>query len=132
MVFLFQLQVLKVWMPDVGLKPFAPQGEAWGFEFSSSCGLPCQGKNLREIVSQALLRDAIFFYFLSFAQCIAVTQLVLEFFSEENFPYVAVYLVCSQKEVSSESSYISILNWNQAANIYCLFTVLGISVVYQY
>lgn len=33
-----QVQVLKVGVPVVWFKPFAPQGEAQGFEFPPDCG----------------------------------------------------------------------------------------------
>ena len=37
-----QIQVLKFGVPDVGLKLFAPQGEALNFESPPDCGLPHQ------------------------------------------------------------------------------------------
>lgn len=36
----------------------------------------------------------------------------MDFFSKEIVPRVAVDLLCPQKEVSSGSSYVAILNWN--------------------
>lgn len=42
-----QGQVLKVGMPGVGFKPFAPQGEAGSFEFSPDCGSLHWGWGLR-------------------------------------------------------------------------------------
>ena len=48
--------------------------------------------------------------FFSFTQCVGVAQLVLEVFSEEIVPYVAVGLLHPLEEVNSGSSYISILN----------------------
>lgn len=48
---LFQVLVLKPGVPNVGYKPFAPQGEALGFEFPPNFGMPCQVWGLGEIVS---------------------------------------------------------------------------------
>lgn len=48
---LSQVLVLKPGVPKVGSKPFAPQGEALGFEFPPDFGMPCQVWRLEEIVS---------------------------------------------------------------------------------
>lgn len=43
-----QIQVQNAVVPDVGFKPFAPQGEAPGFEFPSDCGSSGQGWSLQQ------------------------------------------------------------------------------------
>ena len=53
------MQVLKVEMPDVGFKPFAPQGEALGFEFPPDCGSQYWDGVYGDIVSQLLLSTSI-------------------------------------------------------------------------
>lgn len=53
--FISQVQVLKVGVPSVSFKPFAPQEEYLGFEFSPDRGLPCQGCSLwQDSVSASL------------------------------------------------------------------------------
>ena len=37
------MQALEVVAPNMGVKPFAPQGEDSGFEFPSDCGTLCCG-----------------------------------------------------------------------------------------
>lgn len=37
------VQVLKVGVPNVGFKPFTPQGDISGFQFSPNCGSLCWG-----------------------------------------------------------------------------------------
>ena len=53
-----------------------------------------------------------------FARCVVVIQPAFRFFKEEIVPYVAVDSVCPWEEVSSGSSYVTILNWNSKLNIF--------------
>lgn len=39
-----QVQVLKVMVPNVGSKPFAPQGEVQGFDLPPNCGFQTTGR----------------------------------------------------------------------------------------
>lgn len=71
-----QVHVLKVVVPDVGFKPFTPQGETRGCEFLIKFRLPQWGWGLREIVSQPLLPVSVW---VLFTRCAGVTQLVLGF-----------------------------------------------------
>lgn len=61
-----QVQVLNVGVPDVGFKPFTPQGEAPGFEFTPNCGLPCCQWVYGGIVSQPLLPASVWFFLFLF------------------------------------------------------------------
>lgn len=74
------MQVLKVRVPDVGFKPFCPQGEGPGFEFLPHCGSLHQGWSL--FLNCVLASLTLFNVgFLSFAECVEVTQLVFRFFA---------------------------------------------------
>lgn len=75
------MQVLKVGVPDVGYKSFAPQGEAPGFEFPLYCELLCQGRGFySKIVSRSPLP---FCYQPLFPKYLGFIQPVFSIFSEE-------------------------------------------------
>lgn len=89
---------------------FVPQGEAPGFS-SLSAGWErlCQGFGLWwDCLSLPCYFHVGFF---SLSWCVGVIQLVIRSSSEESMSYVAVGW-CSWEEVSSGSSYVTILNQN--------------------
>lgn len=93
---------LQSWVPDVGYKPFAPQGEAWGFEFPPDCESPCQSGIYSDIVSQLFLLTLmwIFFSFYSvYMSCLAC------FFLQRR--WLSVGSVCCWEDMSPDSSYLS-------------------------
>lgn len=57
-----------------------------------------------------LLLPTLTWVFVLFTQCIGIAQVVFGYFSEETVSYIAIGLVCLRENVSSGSSYISILN----------------------
>ena len=57
----FKVQVLKAGVPDVGFKPFAPQGEAWGCEYPPNHGSLCRGRVYGKNESHF---NIVFFFFL--------------------------------------------------------------------
>ena len=58
-----QVEVLKVEVPDVGSKPFAPWGEAGSCEFPPDCVLPSQEWDLRQdcFLASSIRLDVGFF-----------------------------------------------------------------------
>ena len=76
-----------------------------------------------KILSQPLLPVLMWGFLV--AHCVGVSQLVLWFLSEEIVLYVAVYSVCLWEEVSSGSSYFTMLNHNFYCGvlmvIFCFF-----------
>ena len=74
-----QVRVLKVVVPDVGFEPFVSQGEALGFEFPPSCGLPYWGWGLWQDCEPTFPTcfDVVFFLF---AWYVVVTQPAFSFF----------------------------------------------------
>lgn len=81
--------------------------------------LPIVGRHTRggvygEMGSQPLLPASMWVF-----SCLpnGVAQLVFRLFSEEIVPCIAVDSVYMWKEVSSESSYIAILNWNPSFSL---------------
>ena len=75
----FQVQILKVGVPDVGFKACAALGEAQGFEFPLDVGsLSWEWGLLQYCVSASPTYFVVGFF--PFAWYIGVTQLVLEFF----------------------------------------------------
>ena len=117
------MQVLKVGVPDVGFQLFAPQGEALWFEFLPDCGFLCQQMGLwQDCVSASPFCFGMGVFL--FSQCVGVAQLVFRVFFKGIVPYVAVNLVCLWKEVSSGSSYITILNKSPSRNFLKIFSAL--------
>lgn len=82
-----EANVLKVGVPSARKEPFAPQGEAPGFEFRPAAGRGARGWGWD------LWRDCVSAFptcfqasFLSFARCEGVAPPVFKFFSEEILP----------------------------------------------
>lgn len=105
----WQVQVLKVQVPDMGFKTFTPQGEAlvlgslliWSRHVI--CGV--DGENVSHFLLPALL-----WVFLICSICRSSASFQI-FFSEEIFPNVAVESVHPWK-MSLASFYGAIFNWN--------------------
>lgn len=107
---------LKVGVPDVGSKPFTPQGEA-GVEISLP--IVCcftKGRVFDEILSACPTYFNVSFF--SFSQCVGLAQLVLISF-RGIVPYVAPWV-----EVSSGDLYVTMLNWNPFFSFIFLFSPL--------
>ena len=105
---IFQLPVLKIGLPNVGYEPFAPQGEALGFEFPPDCGSLHQDGVYGEIVSQPF-PPASMWFLSGLGDVEGLALPVFRLLSEEIVVYVAVDFSVSVEEVRSGSS---ILNWN--------------------
>lgn len=85
------MQVLKVGVPNVVFRLFAPQEEAVGFEFPSQCGSLLLGWGLlRDCVSAS---PALVLCLFS-----AVFVVRLDFTFQRKLPYIAVDLVYSLEE----------------------------------
>lgn len=94
-------QVFKVGMSDVEFEPFAPHGEALGFELPRRVTAPGVGFMARLCPSFSYLFDVVY---ILFAQCVVITQPAFWLLYEEIVPYVAVDLVCPLEETYSGSS----------------------------
>lgn len=105
------VQILKVGVPDLGYKTFAPRGEAPGFEFLTSVSDNAGDGVYGKIVSQPFLPALMWFSSLICPMWRGCSISFL-FFPEEIVAYIAIDLKRSGEEMSSGSSYIAILNQN--------------------
>lgn len=104
-----QVPFLKAGVPDVSYNPFTPQDEALGFEFPPSLGDATLGVGFRRDCVFAFVSTAMWSPCMSNVKGL-LCQLLQVFFLMKLFhTHLQIQCVCWE-EVSSESSYITILS----------------------